>query len=281
MYVIQNAKRLLSIEPNIFDKRFFILVQGNDNKTYQVNGPNQKSNINEFISNCIGLYINAPVLKGTFIKFTNKQIKRIKNKVESFNGKIFQPDMSNIKNNILFGIEWKNSIISLQTNRELEIMLEEVSNKKSFYSLYAYDQYLKNFDRHIGNHLIVKEKNRKPSCYYTIDGDRIFGNLTWTKVIDYIDDYSCLFGEVWHKYLYELIDEEKYIIILDYSFKLNNISTEKIKNLINILSHIYTTTDKKEYAAIKKYLEKRKKNFYKICLENATCFPNINQQRIL
>lgn len=284
MYIIQDVKRILNIATNT-DGRFFVLIEANDNKTYQVkfNAFKQKSNINEFISNFIGKLMNAPVLDASFLSFTKEQIDSIYFKLQEKNPQnpIF-PDMSNIKNYTFFGIEWQNSLITLQTNSELEILLEKVNNKKDFFSLYPYDQYLKNYDRNIGNHLILKNNKNKPSQYCLIDGDRIFGSLDWSLIDTLISNFSCMeiSGVNWHQYLYSLVNEESYIFVLESSLEIDNITEEKLKLMMELISYIYTI-DKNEYDKILGYLTFRKKDFYQVCLKNATCFPKIEQSRIL
>ncbi|MCG3671959.1 hypothetical protein [Aliarcobacter butzleri] len=284
MYIIQDVKRILNIATNT-DGRFFVLIEANDNKTYQVkfNVLKQKSNINELISNFIGKLMNAPVLDASFLSFTKEQIDSIYFKLQEKNPQnpIF-PDMSNIKNYTFFGIEWQNSLITLQTNSELEILLEKVNNKKDFFSLYPYDQYLKNYDRHIGNHLILKDNKNKPSQYCLIDGDRIFGSLDWSLIDTLISNFSCMetSGVNWHQYLYSLVNEESYIFVLESSLEIDNITEEKLKLMMELISYIYTI-DKNEYDKILGYLTFRKKDFYQVCLKNATCFPKIEQSRIL
>lgn len=284
MYIFQDVKRILKIANNT-DGRFFLLVIANDNKTYQVkfNAIKQKSNINEFISNFIGKAINAPVLNGSFLSFTKEQIDSIYFKLqEKYPENPPFPDMSNIKNYTFFGIEWQNSLIALQTNSELEILLEKVNNEKDFYSLYPYDQYLKNYDRHIDNHLILKDSKNKPSQYCLIDGDKIFGSLDWSCIDELIENFSCMeiSGLNWHQYLYSLVTEESYNFVLEYSLEIDSISIEQLKLMIELISHIYTI-DKTECDRILRYLTFRKKDFYQVCLENATCFPKIEQTRIL
>lgn len=284
MYNQLQVKRLLGIEPNPYDGRFFIKVQASDSKTYQVkfNAPGQKSNINELISNYIGKIMNAPVLNGAFLTFSQDSIDKLIEYIKITFPKTKLPDMSCIKDNQFFGIEWQNSIMPLQTNTELEILLEKTNNSKGFYSLYSYDQYLKNFDRHLGNHIIIKDANKKPSYYSLIDGDRIFGSLNWEKVHIFKDNFSCLKAEgaAWHNYLYGLIDDKKYDYVLEYSINLNDIKDEQIDLLMQVMQIIYTI-DKSDYDRITQYLKSRKDGFYKVCINNATCFPNIRQARVL
>jgi len=282
MYNQLQAKRIIYIEPNQHDGRFFVKVLASDGKTYQVkfNAPGQKSNINEFISNYIGKIIKAPVLNGAFITFSQDMTDRLVEHLKLHFPTTKLPDMSCIKNNQLFGIEWQNSIIPLQTNTELEILLDKTNNSNQFYSLYSYDQYLKNFDRHIGNHIIIKDENKKPSYYSLIDGDRIFGSLGWERLEIFKDDFSCLkaIGATWHKYLYNLIDDKKYNHVLKYATNIDELKEEQIALMINILKHIYTI-DKSDYDKIMNYLMSRKTGFYSVCINNATCFPNIKQRR--
>jgi hypothetical protein len=280
MYVQENVKRLLSIGSNDRDQRFFVLVEATDNKTYQVkfNISNKKSNVNEFITNYIGKIIQAPVLNGAFLTFSDEQVSQIIKKRKMKN--LLEPDMSDIKNNQLFGIEWQDSLVKLETNSELEVLLNKISNKKEFYSLYPYDQYLRNYDRHIGNHLILKDGKNQPTQYCLIDGDMIFGSTHWDKVLELTNNFSCLeIGMSWHQYLYGLVSENEYIFVLEYSLNIEEIKISDIENLSSVISYIYKI-DKKECDIIKHYLENRSKDFYSICLKNSVCFPNINQRRL-
>lgn len=280
MYSQINVKRLLKIAANT-DGRFFILVEASNNKTYQVkfNITNQKSNINEFISNYVGKIINAPVLDGCFLTFTDEQLQNVSKKALERNP-FSIIDMKTIKDNQFFGIEWQDSIIKLENNSELEVMLDLTNNRKNFFALYPYDQYLKNHDRHIGNHLILKKGKNKPMQYCIIDGDRIFDSLYWDKLDELVNNFDCLeIGVSWHKYLYSLVSENDYIFVLEYSLNINEIKEEEIKNLLDTISYVYNI-DKNEYDTIQNYLQKRKKDFYSMCLNNSTCFPKIEQKRI-
>lgn len=282
MYPQLQALRVIFIHPNPHDGRVFIKVVASDKKTYQVkfNAPGEKSNINEFISNHIGRLMRAPVLEAAFISFTENMLENIFEYIRQ-NFKVAKEiDMSCIKNNKFFGIEWKDSIIPLQTNDELEIFIKQTSNSDQFFSLYPFDQYLKNFDRHIGNHLIIKEENKKASQYTLIDGDRIFGSLQWDRISWFQKDFNCLKaqGANWHNYLYNLIDEATYNHILKYSLHIDTLKDSDVELMMQVIDHIYNI-NKEDYGNIFGYLKSRKDGFYAVCVNNATCFPNIKQTR--
>lgn len=284
-YELIQIKKIYHIEPSE-NGRFFIKVIAVNNKDYQVKFDTKhlKSNQNEFISNFIGQSMDAPILSGVFLNFTENQLKELIEYIK-INFPRHIPDMSNIKSTIMFAIEWENTAIHAKNHDELKIILDKTKNKDSFYSLFSYDQYLKNFDRHLGNHLFNKDIDNQINNYYLIDGDRIFMALHPSKLEDIKDNFDCLrnpaleYEEDYHTFLYDFVTDETIYFILKYADNIEKISIERISYLIVLLENVYNL-QKNDYDTIKEYLIYRKNKIFIEMMANSKCFPNVTQKRL-
>lgn len=287
-----NAQRFIGKLNNdmpIEDGSYFVKVLSEDGTIYQVkvNWTNPKTkyrmfeNTNEFITYYLGKELEFPVLNGAFIKFQPELLQKLHSILIENN--LFPIQLNNIKNNILFGIEWKPHCTPIKYQFEINEMLKDVSNKKDFFSIYPFDQYLKNYDRHEGNHLIVKDDNLKAKYYSMIDGDKIFSNKDYKDLSSIRKEFECLMIDNeninWHDFLYSIVDDDAYNHILDYTSKIDQLDKETFKKLNFLLNHYYNLS-KLDLAIIYKYLRSRKEEIFLACLRNSSCFPNLSQARL-
>ena len=274
-----------SIEPNPLNHKFAVIVEAENGRYYQVKfcqAGGHKNNINEFIGHYIARLIEAPVLDGIFLKLTDSELTKLIDKMSHFQN--FKPiDIAISKNNFFFGVEWIKDINEIKSPKELKKKLKTTSNKDSFYSLYPIDQITKNYDRHLGNHLISKQG--KKVLYNMIDFDRIFNGTTWVNTTFLDNDFNCLkcktspnqFNEL--EFLYSLVDNTNFDLVADFSAKLSNITEENIADLCSQIEHIYTVS-KSEVDTIMQWFLKRKERIHNECLNNTNCFSNVTYQRL-
>lgn len=289
---IVNAQRFigkLNDDIKIIDGSYFVKVLSEDGVVYQVKfnwvspktGIRMFENTNEFITYFIGKELGFPILNGSFIKFNPELLQKLSKILESNN--LVPIQLENIKNNILFGIEWKDHATRLKYQFEIDEMLQDVSNKKDFFSIYPFDQYLKNLDRHEGNHLVIKDDNHRAKYYTMIDGDKIFMNKDYIEISSIRKEFECLAindsSANWHEFLYSIVDDDGYNEILNHTTKIDNLKKETFKKL-NFLLDNYYHLSKLDLAIIYKYLIGRKAEIFLACLRNSTCFPNLSQARL-
>jgi len=274
-----------SIEPNPLNHKFSAIVEAENGKYYQVKfcqAGGHKNNINEFIGHYISKLIDAPVLDGAFLKLTDSELQKLVDKISLYPA--FKPiDISISKENFFFGVEWIKDINEIKSPKELVKKLKTTSNSKSFYSLYPIDQITKNYDRHLGNHLISRKG--KKVFYNMIDFDRIFNGTTWVNTTFLDNDFNCLisptspnqFNEL--EFLYSLVNNTNFDLVADFSAKLSNITEEDIDDMCSQIEHIYTVS-KPEVATIREWFLKRKERIHNECLNNIDCFANVTYQRL-
>lgn len=279
----------LNNENKIENGPYFVKVLSEDGNIYQIkfNWTDPKTgirifeNTNEFITYYLAKELDFPILNGAFIKFKPELLQKLYNILISHN--LYPIQLNNIKNNILFGIEWKSHSTPLKYQFEINEMLKDISNKKDFFSIYPFDQYLKNYDRHEGNHLIIKDDNRKAKYYTMIDGDKIFMNKDYQTISEIRKEFECLMIDNkncnWHQFLYSIVDDDAYNEILDHTSKIDRLEKETFKKLNFLLDHYYYLS-KLDLAIIYKYLRSRKAEIFLACLRNSSCFPNLSQTRL-
>lgn len=277
-YHILNAT-LRQIIPNIENKKFSILAEAEDGRYFQIKlcEVGQKHNINEFISHYVGTEIGAPMIEGAFLYLPPLELDKIMTFMDTHKGLFSPVDLSICKESVFFAIEWKKDIIEIREDLELWPRVCEATNRNSFYSLYPFDQFLKNYDRHIGNHLIIKQANTIE--YKLIDFDRIFGSTTWDSIPLIINDFGCLSLKDYHRFLYSLVDNNGYSHVLHYSNNISTLSAESISDIITTILQIYTASQN-EVGMIHKWLSGRSPHIYDKCLENNDCFINVKQKRL-
>ena len=274
-----------SIEPNPLNNKYAIIVEAENGKYYQVKfcqAGGHKNNINEFIGHYISKLIEAPVLDGIFLKITDSELEKLKLKMSQYSA--FKPiDTGISKDNFFFGIEWIKDINEIKSPKELTAKLKTTSNRDSFYSIYPIDQITKNYDRHLGNHLISKQG--KKVLYNMIDFDRIFNGTSWINTTFLDDDFNCMkvpsspsqFNEL--EFLYGLVNNTNYDLVADFSAKLSNISDADIEDMCSQIDIIYRVS-KSELDTIRKWFLKRKERIHNECLNNTDCFINVTYKRL-
>ena len=284
-YELLQVKTIYHFEPSE-NGRSYIKIVANNDKHFQIKFDTNflKSNQNEFISNYIGFIIDAPVFKGAFLDFSEQQlIELFKFIHERFPNHI--PDMSNIKGTIMFGIEWENNAIHARDHDELLEILKQTRNKESFYSLFSYDQYLKNLDRHLGNHLFNRDANGYINNYFLIDGDRIFMARKLSNLNSLKNNFDCLRNTTltqendYHTFLYSFVNDETIFLVIKYAVNIDNISLQKIDYMIEVMKQVYNLT-KNDYDTMREYLIYRKENILFEMSGKSDCFPNLIQKRL-
>ncbi|OHE06126.1 hypothetical protein, partial [Sulfurimonas sp. RIFOXYB12_FULL_35_9] len=147
-------------------------------------------------------------------------------------------------------------------------------NYEEFPSIFPYDQYLRNYDRHIDNHLIIKT-DKKQQFYYSIDSDKIFGGFPITDILVEKEVFDC-FGNPAYKPLYDSINDKIFKIILIYSNKIEALKERELNMLDEYLSDFYgINLDVRNN--IKEFLNFRKTNFSEQCISNQSCYENIHR----
>ena len=260
------------------DGRYFIRFLCDDNKIYQVkfNLINTKGNQNELITHFVGNAIKAPVLEGRMIEFSKRVLDMT---VATMKKIVPNADLSFYKSNQLFGIEWHEGARHAESEEEVADFYAMCKNRDAFYSIYPFDQYLRNYDRQHFNHLMVKiQGDRKPTHFYAaIDGDRIFGSTGWDMVTSEKTTFDC-FPKPFHSKLYGLISDDKFNHVQRHAVEINNMTDDVVDNLGNILESTYSAP-KSENGIILEALKFRRDNFNKAC--SGSCFPNVKHKLLI
>ena len=252
----------------------WVLVKGNNDITYQVkfNMEYTYNNTCEFIGNFIGKSIGVPVPNAIFLQIPEHILRVCERELDII------IDRKKLIENIFFGIEWIYGQVQFNN---MEMFFEEVEktiNYKEYPSIFPYDQYLRNYDRHIDNHLIIKNKD-KQKFYYSIDSDRIFDGYSLENVLSAKNDFGC-FENPAYKPLYDSITEEIFTIIMTYSSKIETLGEDKISLLDEYLLDFYginsTIRDN-----INIFLKFRKLDFSYKCVQNQKCYKNVKQEILI
>jgi len=257
-------------KPNDIGTSKWVIIKADNGITYQVkfNEEAVAHNTYEFIGNFIGKSIKVPIPNGIFLQIPDFLLTKCE---EDLN---FTIDRSKVVSNIFFGIEWIYGQVQFN---DTEMLLEEIKNTlnyEEFPSIFPYDQYLRNQDRHVDNHLIIKT-DTKQQFYYSIDSDKIFGGFPITDILTEKEEFNC-FGNPAYKPLYDSIDEEIFKIILTYSNKIEALEEEELNMLDEYLTDFYgINLDIRDN--IKEFLNFRKTNFSEKCISNQSCYENIQR----
>lgn len=274
MYETHLVKKFRLNEPPAKDGRFYVIAYLSDGRKFQVkfNVERSRGNQKELITNFVGKEIGASVLNGAFLKFTNNQINGLCDVLEA-NG-LKKPNLENFSKNIFFGIEWHDEAKSLKCEEELKEALSECKNRKEFFGIFPFDQFLRNYDRQYFNHIIVKiQGEKKPSHYAIIDGDRIFGATSWDKLEEEKYKFEC-FHEDFHNKLYDLVGDDEYNTIYRFLIQITTVETGK---LLELMKKVYDDP-KFENDKIKQVLDYRKEKIFDYC--DGSCFCNVTQKRL-
>lgn len=252
----------------------WVLVKGENGITYQVkfNIEPMYNNTCEFIGNFIGKSIGVPVPNALFLQIPEHILSTCEKELD------FSIDKDKVVENIFFGIEWVYGQVQFNDMTMFFEEVEKTTNYKEYPSIFPYDQYLRNYDRHIDNHLIIKS-GKKQKLYYSIDSDRIFGGYGLDNVLIEKDDFEC-FKNPAYKPLYDSITEDIFTIIMTYSSKIETLEENEILQLDEYLSDFYginsTIRDN-----IKEFLQFRRNDFSYKCIQNQKCYKNIQQEILI
>jgi len=274
MYETYLVKNVSLNEFPAKDGRFYVIATITDGRQYQVkfNVANSAGNQKELISNFVGKEMEASVLDGAYLQFSQRQIEWVINQIKSFRAIV--PNLECFSKNIFFGVEWHVAARKLSNEDELQEALLECKNQKEFFCVFPFDQYLRNYDRFYKNHLVVKKSgDKKPSHYAVIDGDRIFGCTSWNELDNEKIKFKC-FSEPFHKGLYNLVKDTDYTQVYKYLAKVGLVS---VSNLIIEMDKIYDDP-KLIHGKIKDVLEYRKDKMFDYC--DGSCFPNVKKKRL-
>ncbi|MBS4068063.1 MAG: hypothetical protein KGZ62_05645 [Sulfurimonas sp.] len=269
MYEVIEAVEYVP-KPNDIGTSKWVLIKAENGITYQIKFNEEAVNHNtyEFIGNFIGKSIEVPVSNGIFLQIPEFLLTKCE---EDLN---FTIDRSKVIANIFFGIEWIYGQVQFN---DIELLLEELQNTmnyEEFPSIFPYDQYLRNYDRHIDNHLIIKT-DKKQQFYYSIDSDKIFGGFPITDILVEKEVFDC-FGNPAYKPLYDSINDKIFKIILIYSNKIEALKERELNMLDEYLSDFYgINLDVRNN--IKEFLNFRKTNFSEQCISNQSCYENIHR----
>ncbi len=259
----------------------FLIVESNDIK-YQVKLPNYmtSSMINEYIAHKIANNLSCIVPKGVFIKF---EISDIEDSIEhiliaeKYKALFKDYDIDLLKNTngeiILYGIEWISNKLHAEDNLEF-IEYVNLTNSNNFYSIYSYDLYLHNHDRHLKN-LLFYQNDLGNFVTILIDHDRIFGtNEGIERITELESNFDCI-KKSSNAYLYEFITtEEQKASIIQYSYEIENLKDSTIEDIFvdylkNCNHNMLQYNDVRE--SIKKFLLIRKNNIVDACRINEGC----------
>jgi len=269
MYAINQAVEYVP-RPNDIGTSQWVLIKADNGIVYQVkfNKGVVAHNSYEFIGNYIAQLINIPVPTGAFLLIPDFILHKCE---EDLN---FEIDRDKFVDNIFFGVEWIYGQVQFN---DTHILLEEIENTvnyREFPSIFPYDQYLRNQDRHIDNHLIIKTDIKK-HYYYAIDSDKIFGGFSMSHVLAEKDEFHC-FENPAYTPLYKSINEKIFQLILLYADKIEAIDEKKLDILDEYLRDFYNIQlDLREN--IKEFLGFRKTNFSQKCISNQRCYENIKR----
>jgi len=261
----------------------FLIVESNDIK-YQVKLPNYmtSSMMNEYIAHKIANNLSCVVPKDVFIKF---EISDIEDSVEhiliseKYKALFIDYDINSLKNIngeiILYGIEWISNKLHAEDSLEF-IEYVNLTNTDDFYSIYSYDLYLHNHDRHLKN-LLFYQNDLGNYVTILIDHDRIFGtNEGIGRITELESNFDCLKNSS-NAYLYKFITTEKQkLSIMQYSHDIANLEDSIIEDIFidylkNCNHSILQFDDVKEY--IKKFLLIRKNNIVNACkINEGNCY---------
>ena len=273
-----------NIQTDIKSGSFPFLIVESNNIKYQVKLPNYmtSSMINEYIAHKIANNLSCVVPKGVFIKFETSDIEDSIEHIlieEKYKALFIDYDINSLKNIngeiILYGIEWISNKLHAEDSLEF-IEYMKLTNTDDFYSIYSYDLYLHNHDRHLKN-LLFYQNDLGSYVTILIDHDRIFGTNEGIKRITELEsNFDCLKNSS-NAYLYNFITTDKQkLSIMQYSYDIANLEDSIIEDIFidylkNCNYNILQFNDVKEY--IKKFLLIRKNNIVDACkIHEGNCY---------
>lgn len=270
---------LRRIEPNVPNGKFSVIAESADGRYFQIKfcEVGGRHNINEFIAHYVGKEIGAPMIDGAFLELSDQELAKVIGFLKAHSGIFRDLDLSISKDHLFFGVQWEKDTVDIKEESELMTKVSKTTNKNTFYSLYPFDQFMKNYDRHLGNHLIVKYAN---TMYYRlIDFDRLFGQTDWRAIPLLINDFGCLNLKDYHRFLYSIVKNDGHDHVLRYSYNISMLHSDAVADIIQTISHVYTVSQN-ELDMIHAWLSGRSRLMYDKCLENNDCFVNVKQKRL-
>lgn len=252
----------------------WILVKAEDDIVYQVKF-NQSAlfcNINEFLGNYIGVSIGVPVPDGLFLMVPDNILDEASKKLG------YTINMDTVRENIFFATKWIYGQVKFNN---MNLLLDEIGNTANYNeypSIFPYDQYLRNQDRHIDNHLIIRT-NDKQKFYYSIDSDRIFESYPLSDILSVKDNFECFERSI-YKDLYDSITDELYDIILRYSDLIEKLTDEQFDLMVEYLDSYYDI-ELSLRENVEEFMKYRKNDFSQNCLKNQDCFKKIKQKVLI
>lgn len=257
--------------------KYYVIANGDDGLQYQIKfcEPGHRHNVNELIAHYIGSCCNMPIIEGKMLHFSDGEMAKLRTKLDQLRGKIRDVDLGVNKDDIFFGIEWKQNVVRIANQNELMHRVGEASNRESFWSLYSFDQYLKNFDRHPQNHLVFQSGNSRQ--YRIIDHDRIFRSTDWSHVSSLAGDFSPIMLRPYHKFLYHQVTNNTVRLVHFYAGHIGAMREADIDDMCGIIRDIYNVSPP-EIAGIRLWMTERKSRIVMKCFENENHFPNVSQR---
>lgn len=280
-YEIKNAD-IFDIIPNELNKKIAFLAKDNENNEYifKPSWIDHYHNINEFISHYIASIIGAPILKGVFLKIDAENMKEYEEKIKKGIPHAVLPTYIPPYNEaVFFSVAYLQDATPTKTISDLEKSLKNIKNKKPFFSQFPLDQYLRNPDRHLGNHLFYKDDSKLN--FYLIDFDRIFNGYTnWSSLKSDLGVIDCFGDPGYNADLYKFVKDEDIKTVHDFAAKIEKeIDDEAITDICNIINDTYGI-EKVDLVKIETWLKDRRALIYAACLENEKCYENVYQEGV-
>jgi len=273
---------IFDIIPNRLNQKIAFLAKDIENNEYifKPSWQGHYHNINEFISHYIASLIEAPIVKGTFLKIDAETMREYHNKIQlGIPHAVLPTYIPPYNEAVFFAVEYLKDATHAKTVSHLKNNLEETTNKESFFSQFSLDQYLKNYDRHLGNHIFYKNVNTV--FFYLIDFDRIFyGHTDWSKLDFQLDNTDCFSNKGYNADLYHIVEDADMKKVHDYAAHISNrITDEEIERICSIIDYAYTV-EKPYLDKIDNWLKHRREIIYNACLKNEFCFSNVSQEGV-
>lgn len=265
----------------------FLLVEADDGHNYQIKIPNPytSSMHNEYIANflCQKLYFNTPI--GRFIKIDKStleiHIHRITQEAKPSKSYAFEAyDYEKVQNEngdiVLFGTRWIDEAVTMEDEKEFDVLFDQVGVMESLYSVFPLDLYLHNHDRHIGN-VLFYANGESSSFLILIDHDKIFGGgLGIEKIGELANKFECN-KNYQNNFLYKIVTEaQQKNKIMEYSKQIESLDGFDIEEIFQTL----VCTSKEFYdestrQSLIKFLKDRKASLVIACkglLNDIRCY---------
>lgn len=242
----------------------YAIIKANDGKQYQVKF--NFSNSREFIAHYIASLIGVPVPHAKIIHIGDYLFEDIS---------VISSSLTPLPSKHYFAVEWYPNTVKWESYIEFFDELKNVDNFDAFLSIFSYDQYLRNYDRHAYNHIIVHEHSKR-KFYNSIDADRIFAGYAINDILSEINEYNCHYPPRHGAALYDLIEDAHFTHILRYAATIGLIKNEEIADIVSICDQLYDFSPD-ERCKISRFLTERKANIYDACMRNTKCYTKVTR----